>query len=159
MTPGLTLCGQAFEGTLDADTPFGPVGWSAEWLAQKARTLENKLALLERVPLVAQEDDPSLQVALLILRSLWPGSFLHLLRQLPWQMTQAFAEQVDSLLYATLARLCGLTALNATQKNICSLPVSHGGLGLPAVPSLALAARISLLATIPKPGRCCYLLC
>ena len=141
---------QAFDGTLDTVTPYGPDQWAAQSLQEDAASLAQKLRKLERIPQGATEGSPAVQTALLILRSIWPGACLHLLRQLPPNLTQEYTETVQDLLLNTLQTLLRLSTLTPPQKRVITLPLAHGGLAFPHLPTLAIAARISMLATVPR---------
>ena len=149
-SPGLKICGQAFDGTLDTVTPYGPDQWAAQSLQDDAAALAQKLRKLEQIPQGATEGSPAVQTALLILRSVWPGACLHLLRQLPPNLTQEYTETVQDLFQNTLQTLLHLPALSPPHKRVIALPLAHGGLAFPHLPTLAIAARISMLATIPR---------
>ena len=116
-------------------------------LQQDAAELSRRLHKLERVPLRATEGSPALQTALLILRSVWPGACLHLHRQLPPNLTQECTETVQDRFYHTLQTLLKLPELSNPHKPVITLPIAHGGLPFPHLPTLALAARISMFAT------------
>ena len=107
-SPGLKICGQAFDGTLDTVTPYGPDQWAAQSLQEDAANLAQKLQKLERIPQGATEGSPAVQTALLILRSIWPGACLHLLRQLPPNLTQEYTETVQDLFLHTLQTILRL---------------------------------------------------
>ena len=149
-SPGLKICGQAFDGTLDTVTPYGPDQWAAQSLQEDAAALAQKLHKLERLPQVAAEGSPAVQTALLILRSVWPLACLHLLRQLPPNLTREYTETVQDLFQNTLQTLLRLPALEPPHKRVIALPLAHGGMAFPHLPTLAIAARISMLVTIPR---------
>ena len=94
----------------------------------------------------ALEGTPTLQTALLVLRSSWPGALLHLFRQFPHAVTMEFIETVKWNFMDTFVRLVNLPPLTGPRMWTISLPIAHGGFALPRIPTLALAARTALLA-------------
>ena len=71
-SPGLKICGQAFDGTLDTVTPYGPDQWAAQSLQEDAAALAQKLHKLEKIPQGAAEGSPAAQTALCLAGSLPP---------------------------------------------------------------------------------------
>ena len=47
----------------------------------------------------------------------------------------------------------GQPSISADQLQLAKLPVTAGGLGLPDLPTLALVARTSCIATLPRAER------
>ena len=64
-----------------------------------------------------------------------------------------FATIYDALqdaLIDTVRQLLGQPTITADQLHLAKLPVTAGGLGLPHLPTLALVARASCIATLPR---------
>ena len=94
-------------------------------------------------------DSPLVQTGLLILRAMWPGAINHLLRSLPAPLTRSWVESLQPLMDESLAQIAGLPLLSHAQDKLRSLPISKGGLALPDLGDLAMAARLAALAAIP----------
>ena len=56
-------------------------------------------------------------------------------------------------LIATVRQLMGQPYISADQIQLAKLPVTAGGLGLRDLPTLALVARASCIATLPRAER------
>ena len=150
LTHGLTICGHAFGDEDDLEIPLGDDHYVSQWLAHKTTSLNKKLRRLQSLVLLDAPELPLVQVAMLLLRSMWPSSINHLLRALPAPLSRSWTESLQVIYDEALSNLGQLPALDANQKLLRSLPLSRGGLGLPDLGDLALAARLAALATIPN---------
>ena len=145
LSPGLKICGQAFDGTLDTVTPYGP----DQWAAQSLQLLKNFVSLKSSLLVPLREAQPykrrysycalcGQELAYIFFDSFHPN------------LTQEYTETVQDLFHNTLQTLLRLPALEPPHKRIITLPIAHGGMAFPHLPTLAIAARISMLATIPR---------
>ena len=79
-----------------------------------------------------------------------PPRVVHLLRAHPVEQTQEMCDTLQDALLDTVRQLLGQPTLTADQIHLAKLPVTAGGLGLPHLPTLALIARASRIATLPR---------
>ena len=75
---------------------------------------------------------------------------VHLLRAHPVEQTQELCDTLQDAWLDTVRQLLGQPTITADQLHLARLPVIAGGLGLPHLPTLALAARESCIATLPR---------
>ena len=75
---------------------------------------------------------------------------VHLLRAHLVEQTQEMCDTLQDALIDTVRQLIGQPGINADQLQLAKLPVTAGGLGLPDLPTLALVARASCIATLPR---------
>ena len=62
-------------------------------------------------------------------------------------------DTLQDALVDTVRQLMGQPYISAVQVQLAKLPVTAGGLGLPDLPTLALVARASCIATLPRAER------
>ena len=146
---GITICGQAFGDDSLQESPFGDTGFIQEWLRKIQEQLQQRLRKLLSLPRVAADSAPSIQVTALLLRAMWPGAVVHLLRSLPTHITQAWAEELDGMFVTAFKELMQIEALTPHHRAILSLPVPTGGFALPKFQSLAKCARLAAITTLP----------
>ena len=79
-----------------------------------------------------------------------PPRVVHLLRAHPVEQTQELCDTLQDALVDTVRQLIGQPGLTADQLQLAKLPVTAGGLGPPDIPMLALVARASCIATLPR---------
>ena len=75
---------------------------------------------------------------------------VHLLRARPVEQTQELCDTLQDALLDAVRQLLGQPTTTADQIHLAKLPVTAGGLGLPHLPTLALIARASCIATLPR---------
>ena len=78
---------------------------------------------------------------------------VHLLRAHPVEQTQELCDTLQDALIDTVRQLIGQPGMTADQLQLAKLPVTAGGLGVPDLPTLALVARASCIATLPRADR------
>ena len=66
------------------------------------------------------------------------------------EQTQEMCDTFQDALIDTVRQLLGQPTITADQLHLAKLPVTAGGLGLPHLPTLALIARASCIATLPR---------
>ena len=150
---GLTVCGNALGDEADTELPLGDDHYVAQWLTDKAAEVGKKLQRLSSLVLVDANELPLVQAALLILRTTWPGAITHILRALPVSLSRQWAETIQPLFDDCFATITNTTHLDGHQQRLRSLPLNKGGLGLPNLGELALAARLASLASISEHAR------
>ena len=107
----------------------------------------NKIAVL---PDRLEGDTAGLQVAWALISKTLPPRVVHLLRAHPVEQTQELCDTLQDALIDTVRQLIGQPGMTANQLQLAKLPVTAGGLGLPDLPTLALVARASCIATLPR---------
>ena len=97
---------------------------------------------------------PSLQLRLLLLRISISRAYLHRLRTSPPSQTGVMAARVDGKIARSLSLLCGgddREQLSALTLKEALLPAAVGGLGVPCLTDIRLAAHVaSVLATVQQ---------
>ena len=91
-----------------------------------------------------------MQVAWALISKTLPPRVVHLLRAHPVEQTQEMCDTLQDALVNAVRQLMGQPYISADQLQLAKLPVTAGGLGLPDLPTLALAARASCIATLPR---------
>ena len=147
---GLTVCGNALGDEAETELPLGDDHYVTKWLNDKATDLSHKLQRLYSLVLLDTNELPLIQVALLILRATWPGAVTHIFRALPVSLSRPWAETIQPLFDDCFANITNTTHLDSQRKQLRSLPLNKGGLGLPDLSDLALTARLAALASIPE---------
>ena len=146
---GLKICGHYVSDEL-ALIPSGESTFIQdtlrEYVLQIDRNAQQLLVLMQHMAA------NSLQVMSYILRVTMPARFLHLLRSLPLELTAEFCESMERLLKALWSQLIAIPHFTAEQWRLATLPLSHGGLGLPDIMELAAQSRLVCLIKFPRAG-------
>ena len=95
-------------------------------------------------------DTAGFQVSWALISKTLPPRVVHLLGAHPVEHTRELCDTLQNALNDTVRQLFGQPILTADQLHLAKLPVTMGGLGLPHLPTLALIARTSCIATLPR---------
>ena len=147
---GVVICGLACDGAYeDLMMPVGEPSFVAEWLRQKAERSAQEIRQIAHLPW-AVPHKPSVQIANLLLKNLYPARYVHLMRAYAVEVTQESFEQVDAELLQVLKDWLVEPALTADQIAIARLPPDFGGLGWPSLGAETPLFRATALYTASR---------
>ena len=149
---GLLILGEALGADDEEAQVLGTPPFVHEHLRKIATLVTQDCVKRQHLPehLVAQE--AGMQLGFALLQRTLPSRILHLLRGQAIEHTTELCESLTVQMRTTLRNWLGHPALNATHWHLAHLPITAGGLGLPDLHALALAARTAAPATIPGDG-------
>ena len=146
---GLLILGEALGADAEEAQVLGAPLFVHAHLRKIADLIGQDCLKIQHLPehLVAQE--ARMQLGFALLQRTLPSRILHLLRGQATDHTTELCESLTTQMRLTLRSWLGHPALTAAHWNLAHLPITAGGLGLPDLHALALAARTAALATIP----------
>ena len=147
---GLVVVGEALGNTATEAFFVGDEAFVSDHLRGVAETILADLRNIGCLPDKLHSGQAGVQVAWALIAKTLPPRVVHLLRAHPVSETAELTEMLQEGLQDTVRQLVGVPAAAADQLCVARLPVSAGGLGLPHLPSLAVIARCSALATMPR---------
>ena len=119
-------------GVVVLGTPIGSTEFVNDWI--RSKLAEHKV-LLDRIP--AMQD---VQCAWLVLLFCASSRANYVLRNLPPEQAQPFAEEHDTNIWSCLNSILGTDVVDTTAREIATLPFRQGGLGLRSATRMAEAA-------------------
>ena len=138
-------------GNTDMESfPVGEDAFVADHLRGVADNIFADLRNIGCLPDKLQSGQAGVQVAWALIAKTLPPRVVHLLRAHPVSETAELTEMLQEGLQDAVRQLMGVPYTTADQLRVARLPVSVGGLGVPHLPSLAVIARCSALATMPR---------
>ena len=147
---GLIVVGEALGNPATDSFPVGDEAFVADHLRGVADNILADLRKIGCLPDKLQSGQGGVQVAWALIAKTLPPRVVHLLRAHPVSETTELTEMLQEGLQDAVRQLMGVPSTHADQLHVARLPVSAGGLGLPHLPSLAVIARCSALATMPR---------
>ena len=147
---GLIIVGEAMGNPAVDSFPVGDEAFVADHLRGVAENIMADLRMIACLPDKLQSGQAGVQVAWALIAKTLPPRVVHLLRAHPVSETTELTEMLQEGLQDAVRQLMGVPSTTADQLHVARLPVSAGGLGLPHLPSLAVIARCSALATMPR---------
>ena len=129
---------------------MGNEAFIQDHLRDVTQAVANDLRKIAILPDKLQGETAGLQVAWALISKTLPPRVVHLLRAHPVEQTQEMCDTLQDALLDTVRQLLGQPTITADQLHLAKLPVTAGGLGLPHIPTLALIARASCIATLPR---------
>ena len=150
---GLLIVGEALGADDEEAQVLGTSPFVQEHLRKITALVAQDCVRIQHLPdhLVAQE--AGMQLGFALLQRTLPSRTLHLLHGQATEHTAELCETLTTHMQMVLRSWLGHPALNADNWRLAHLPITAGGLGLPDLPALALAARTAALATIPNEGQ------
>ena len=150
---GLLIVGEALGADDEEAQVLGTSPFVQEHLRKITALVAQDCVRIQHLPdhLVAQE--AGMQLGFALLQRTLPSRILHLLRGQATEHTAELCETLTTHMHMVLRNWLGHPALNAANWRLAHLPITAGGLGLPDLQALALAARTAALATIPNEGQ------
>ena len=130
--------------------PMGNEAFILDHLRDVTQAVVNDLSKIAVLPDRLEGDTAGLQVAWALISKILPLRVVHLLRAHPVEQTQELCDTLQDALVDTVRQLMGQHGFTADQLHFAKLTVTAGGLGLPDLPTLALVARASCIATLPR---------
>ena len=150
---GLLIVGEALGAEDEEAQVLGTSPFVHAHLRKIADLVAQDCVRIQHLPeeLVAQE--AGMQLGFALLQRTLPSRILHLLRGHATEHTTELSETLTTHMRTVLRNWLGHPALTAANWGLAHLPITAGGLGLPDLQALALAARTAALATIPNEGQ------
>ena len=150
---GLIILGEALGEDPTDPYPMGNEAFVLDHLRDVTKAVVSDLDKIAVLPDRLEGDSAGLQVAWALISKTLPPRVVHLLRAHPVEQSQEMCETLQDALIDTVRQLIGQPGITADQLQLAKLPVTAGGLGLPDLPTLALVARASCIATLPRADR------
>ena len=150
---GLIILGEALGEDPTDPYPMGNEAFILDHLRDVTKAVVSDLDKIAVLPDRLEGDSAGIQVAWALISKTLPPRVVHLLRAHPVEQTQEMCDTLQDALVDTVRQLLGQPCLSADQILLAKLPVTAGGLGLPDLPTLALVARASCIATPPRAER------
>ena len=147
---GLIILGEALGEDPTDPYPMGNEAFTQDHLRDVTEAVVSDLSKIAVLPDKLEGDAAGVQVAWALISKTLPPRVVHLLRAHPVEQTQEMCDTLQDALLNTVRQLLGQPTLTADQLHLAKLPVTAGGLGLPHLPTLALIARASCIATLPR---------
>ena len=147
---GLIILGEALGEDPTDPYPMGNEAFILDYLRDVTKAVASDLDKIAILPDRLEGDTAGLQVAWALISKTLPPRVVHLLRAHPVEQTQEMCDTLQATLIDTVRQLLGQPSITADQIQLAKLPVTAGGLGLPDLPTLALVARTSCIATLPR---------
>ena len=147
---GLIILGEALGEDPTDPYPMGNEAFIQDHLRDVTQAVANDLRKIAILPDKLEGETAGLQVAWALISKTLPPRVVHLLRAHPVEQTQEMCDTLQDALLDTVRQLLGQPTITADQLHLAKLPVTAGGLGLPHLPTLALIARASCIATLPR---------
>ena len=150
---GLLIVGEALGAEDEEAQVLGTSPFVHAHLRKIADLVAQDCVRIQHLPehLVAQE--AGMQLGFALLQRTLPSRTLHLLRGQATEHATELCETLTTHMRTVLRNWLGHPALTAANWGLAHLPITAGGLGLPDLQALALAARTAALATIPNEGQ------
>ena len=150
---GLIILGEALGEDPTDPYPMGNEAFILDHLRDVTKTVVSDLSKIAVLPDKLEGDTAGLQVSWALISKTLPPRVVHLFRAHPVEQTQKMCDTLQDALIDTVRQLMGQPGFTADQLQLAKLPVTAGGLGLPDLPTLALVARTSCIATLPRADR------
>ena len=147
---GLIILGEALGEDPTDPYPMGNEAFILDHLRDVTQAVVTDLSKIAILPEKLEGDTAGIQVSWALISKTLPPRVVHLLRAHPVEQTQEMCDTLQDALLDTVRQLRGQPAFTADQIHLAKLPVTAGGLGLPHLPTLALIARASCIATLPR---------
>ena len=150
---GLIILGEALGEDPTDPYPMGNEAFILDHLRDITKAVVSDLNKIAVLPDRLEGDTAGLQVAWALISKTLPPRVVHLLKARPVEQTQELCDTLQDALIDTVRQLIGQPGLTADQLQLAKLPVTAEGLGLPDLPTVALIARASCIATLPRADR------
>ena len=150
---GLIILGEALGEDPTDPYPMGNEAFILDHLRDVTKAVASDLDKIAVLPDRLEGDTAGVQVAWALISKTLPPQVVHLLRAHPVEQTQEMCDTLQDALVDAVRQLLGQPYISADQIHLAKLPVAAGGLGLPDLPTLALVARASCIATLPRAER------
>ena len=147
---GLIILGETLGEDPTDPYPLGNETFIQDHLRDVTNSVANDLRKIAVLPDKLEGDTAGFQVAWALISNTLPPRVVHLLRAHPVEQTQEMCDTLQDALLDTVRQLLGQPTFTADHLHLARLPLTAGGLGLPRLPTLALIARASCIATLPR---------
>ena len=129
---GLVTCGLPTRVGTDEELAIGSTEFLEEWLRDKTSTLKQEMQLLQELVSIGDVSGrPTLQVAMTLLKAVYPAKVMHLQRCYSHEQLAEMQEELQQTSQRLIAAWLQEERLTAGQWQVASLPPHMGGTGSP----------------------------